>query len=557
MPTVNELIRSGRKEELWQMCCGFLDLNIEQFMAIQNRLLLEQIELLNNSQIGRKIFKGTMPQDVEEFRKRAPLTTYKDYCPELSERQDDAMPVKPVYWQHTSGRSADYPFKWENIKWLPITPGFNRELGIIGTAVAALASCRKKHDVTSLRKGLRYLYAVAPKPYTSGMLADIVSEEMEGKSMPSHDQVEKMSFEERIAGGFKQAISEGLDFYFGVTVALVAIGEKLNQQMGQVNLKGLLSQPRAIPRFIRGIIKSKLAGRQLLPRDLWDLKGIICGGTDGTIFRDLIHQTWGRYPLNIFASTEGGIMATQTWDYKDMVFTPSLNFLEFIPEKEFTRWQEYHSYMPRTVLFNQVCAGEKYELVISNFHGAPLIRYRTGDIIKFTAMRNAELDIDLPQMQFIGRVDDILDIGGFIRLTEEVIWQAVNETGLPHVDWTARKELRQSVPILHLFIEMKDDHHYDEEFIARAIYEQLKKMDEDFMYGNIEDLLNTLPLKITLLPRGAFENYTNMRRAAGADLAHLKPRHINPTDNEIEILKGNITAGKPLPKVSVGAPSAS
>ncbi len=53
MPTIKELIRSGRKDELWQLCCGFLDLNIDQFMGIQKRLLLEQIELLNNSRIGR------------------------------------------------------------------------------------------------------------------------------------------------------------------------------------------------------------------------------------------------------------------------------------------------------------------------------------------------------------------------------------------------------------------------------------------------------------------------------------------------------------------------
>ena len=72
MPTVKELMRAGRKDELWQMCCGFLDLNTEQFMSIQNRLLLEQIELLNNSAIGKKIFKGTMPQSTEEFRRRAP-----------------------------------------------------------------------------------------------------------------------------------------------------------------------------------------------------------------------------------------------------------------------------------------------------------------------------------------------------------------------------------------------------------------------------------------------------------------------------------------------------
>jgi hypothetical protein len=557
MPTLKELIRSGRKEELWQMCCGFLDLNIEQFMSIQKRLLIEQIELLNNSKIGRKIFKGTIPQDVDEFRKRAPLTTYQDYCPELSEKMDDAMPAKPLYWQHTSGRSADYPFKWESIKWMPISPGFARELSIVGTAVTAFAGCQKKGDVTSLKKGLKYIYAVAPKPYTSGTLAHIVSEDISGKSMPSTEQAEKMSFEERIASGFKQALSEGLDFYFGVTVALVTIGEKLNQQMSSVNIKGLFSHPRALPRFVRGLIKSKMAGRKLLPKDLWDLKGIICSGTDGTIFRDLIHDTWGRYPLNMYASTEGGFIAMQTWDYKNMVFTPSLNFLEFIPEPEYTKWQADHTYIPKTILFDEVQAGNKYELVISNFHGAPLIRYRTGDVIKITSMRNMELDINLPQMEFVGRVDDILDIGGFIRLTERVIWQAVSDTGIPYVDWTARKEFRQTIPILHLFIELKREDKYDEEYIAQAIYGQLKKMDEDFMYGNIEDLLNMLPITVTLLPTGAFESYINLRRAAGADLAHLKPRHINPTEKEIALLKKAHPVEPESNKISVGAPAAS
>ena len=48
MPKVVELLQQGRNEELWQMCCGFLTLSLEQFMAIQNRLLLEQLELMSH-----------------------------------------------------------------------------------------------------------------------------------------------------------------------------------------------------------------------------------------------------------------------------------------------------------------------------------------------------------------------------------------------------------------------------------------------------------------------------------------------------------------------------
>ena len=557
MPTVKELLRTGRKEDLWQMCCGFLDLSIEQFMSIQNRLMLEQIELLNASVIGRKIFKGTVPQDVGEFRKRAPLTTYQDYCPELSEKRDDAMPVKPLLWQHTSGRSAEYPFKWESIKWVPVTKRMCEELATLGAGTAILASCKQKGDVSAMKRGVKFIYAVAPRPYTSGTYAYIAAEEIECISMPPLEIAEKLDVEERIALSFKQALSQGLDFYFGVSVALVAIGEKINQRMGKINIKSMLSQPRALARLAKGLIKSKLAGRKLMPKDLWTVKGIFSSGTDGTIFKNVIKDTWGRYPLNVYASTEGSAIATQTWDYDGMTFIPNMNYYEFIPESEYEKWKENRSYIPRTVLLDEVQPNSKYELVISNFHGAPLIRYRTGDIIRITSLRNKKLNIELPQMEFEGRIDDVIDIGGFVRLTEKVIWQAISNTSIPYVDWVARKEQKEDKSFLHVHLELKGDIKLTEDTIARSIYAELKKMDEEFLYGNIEIVLNSMPIKVTLLPKGAFENHINLRRSQGADLAHLKPRHMNPSDRELAILGAPVPASPGAERISVGAPAAS
>ena len=70
MPTIAELYRQGRNEELWQMSCGFTGLNLEQFMAVQKRLLLEQLELLNRCPLGEKIMRGAKPRTVEEFREQ-------------------------------------------------------------------------------------------------------------------------------------------------------------------------------------------------------------------------------------------------------------------------------------------------------------------------------------------------------------------------------------------------------------------------------------------------------------------------------------------------------
>ena len=55
MATLGELLKQGRHEELWQRCCGFIDLSLEDFMKIQKRLLLEQLELLKRCELGRYI----------------------------------------------------------------------------------------------------------------------------------------------------------------------------------------------------------------------------------------------------------------------------------------------------------------------------------------------------------------------------------------------------------------------------------------------------------------------------------------------------------------------
>ena len=42
-----ELFVEGKYDELWEHCCSFIDLSIEDFMTIQQRLLAEQLEQLS------------------------------------------------------------------------------------------------------------------------------------------------------------------------------------------------------------------------------------------------------------------------------------------------------------------------------------------------------------------------------------------------------------------------------------------------------------------------------------------------------------------------------
>lgn len=547
MPRAVELLLQGRDEELWQMCCGYIRLPLAQFMDIQKRLLLEQLKLLNNCTLGRKIMHGARPETVEEFREQVPLTTYADYCPELSDKREAPLPADPAFWVHTSGRSGDSPCKW-----IPMTRAFAEELSMIMYGIGMLSSCRDWGDTSHLNSRPKIVYTVAPRPYMSGTMADMLGMQSPIHYLPPLEEAEELSFEDRIKLGFKQALSEGLDYFFGLSMVLVVVGNKFSQSTDKVDIRPLLKQPKALVRLAKGLARSKLARRPMLPKDIWSVKGIMSSGLDSGVYREKIKALWGKYPLDLYTGTEGGIIATQTWDYDSMTFVPSLNFLEFIPEKEHLKWRLDPDYQPKTVLLDEVEAGENYEIVLSNFHGGPLVRYRPGDMIRITSLRNESLNIDLPQMAFEHRADDLLDFV-FVRLTEKTIWQAIENTGIAYEDWTAFK--KEGQPVLSLYIEPKNGRQGSEAEIAAAIREQILRSDSqnkdtEALYRDDFAAMIDFKVEVNVLSPGAFAYFTEQRRAEGADLAHLKPPHINPSQRVLDLLME-----KPAEVVSAGTTS--
>ncbi len=535
MPKAIELIRQGKYEELWQMCCGFLSLNTSDFMAIQERLLLQQLELLNNCPLGEKLMRGAKPRTVQEFREVAPFTTYKDYCPELLEKDENILPARAKEWVHTSGRSGEYPCKW-----VPLTPEFLQEMSIVSFGLAILSTCKDWEDTSRVLQCPRIINAVAPRPYMSGALAKMLDLQSPSKFMPPLEDMDGYTFEERIQLGFRQALSQGLDGFCGMSLVLVKVGERFSEASNKTAILPMLKQPRAAFRLAKGLLKSKLLGRPLLPKDLWTVRGILSGGLDSWVYRDRIKELWGRYPLDVYSATEFGIVATQTWDYESMTFVPNLNFLEFIPEDELLKWEMDRSYRPRTLLLDEVEAGENYEIVITNFHGGAMTRYRPGDMIKISSLRNDRLGIELPQMVFEQRIDGMLDFV-VVRLTEKTIWQAIESTSVAYEDWTVYKEPGQQV--LKLYIELKDGHALKEQDIADDIHHHIMSADNEDLDADSplrEDFASTIDFKVdvTLLPRGAFTNFMTHKQAEGADLAHLKPPHVNPSPEILSQLLG-------------------
>ncbi len=530
MVTAAELLRQGRHAELWHMCCGFLSLNVDEFMSVQERLLMKQIELLGASKLGKKLLHGARPTTIDEFRQMVPLSTYKDYCPELLERQEQTLPEKPVLWAHTSGKTGEYP-----VKWVPMSQDYARELSISLYGVGILSCCSGWGDTSRMTTKNKVLFSVAPRPYISGTFADVLKMQIPLDYLPPQEEAENLTFEERLKLGFQQAMSQGLDYFFGLSLVLVSVGDKFNQSSQKVDLHPYLKQPKALLRLGRGKLRSLLAGRKLLPKDLWSPKGIIGSGVDSWVYKERIKEFWGRPPLDLYSCTEGGVIATQTWDYQDMTFVPNLNFLEFISEEEQLKNMMDRSYQPKTFLINELKAGENYEIILTNFHGGIMTRYRLGDMVRITALKNEKLGIELPQMAFERRVDDLIDFF-VVRFTEKTIWQALETTGIPYEDWIAFKDPGEQT--LHLMIELKNGVEANSDAIAQAVYKQLMQVDDEKADLLDEGFVDSIGFKVdvTFLPSGAFRSYMRRRQEQGADFAHLKPPHLNPSDDVLGLL---------------------
>jgi len=509
----------------WVKYCGFLDLSLEQFMSIQQSLLLQQLQQIGSCPLGRRLIGKKLPANVDEFRKSVPLTTYEDYLPDLEQGNGDSLPEKPHIWAHTSGTTAGV------FKRVPYTlRAYDKLLGDLMTAF--VLACSKGRGQSSIAEGDRVLFNVAPIPYLSGIVASGASKRFNLKPVYSPELHDGLEFKEKMVKGFEVSLQTGVDIIVALTSVLVKMGNDFNRHSKNGRISKYILQPNVLYRFARALVRSKLERRSILPKDLWPVKAVIGWGMDTNIYREQVKEFWGTYPYEFHACTEAGILAVQSWNKKDMTFIPHSNFLEFIPEAEWLENRRNSSYQPRTVLLSEVKPGERYELVITNFYGMPFIRYRLGHLIRITSLQDEEAQIYLPQMLFEARADDVIDIASFTRLSERTVAQTIANVNLNCEEWSIRKEVRGGKSRLCLYMELEDG--YKPEEVASILHEELKKVDCG--YNDLDSMIGIQPLEVTLLRRGTFNDYYAEKKKAGAELFQRKPPRMNAPNDVIDEL---------------------
>jgi len=524
---LDEKFRRKQYDRIWQEYCGFLDLSMPEYMEIQNRLLMEQIELYYNSELGRRIMKDKKPTSVSEFRQLVPLTKYEDYADILLPKTESALPAKPVIWIETTWEGGKNP-----VKTAPYTEGMINALKTYCITIILLATSDKKGHFT-LRGGENFLYGMAPLPYLTGLVPHLISSSMTVNFLPSMDEAESMSFSQRNKVGFTLGLQKGIDLFFGLSSIIIKMGDSFAGESGSGKKLSLLnSSPQMAYRLVKAWWKKKQHQTPILPKDVWKLKGLVCSGTDSASLKKKMEYYWGVRPLEIFGGTEPTCIATEAWNKNGLVLFPDICFYEFIPRPELEKNWEDPSYTPKTYLMDELLPGLEYELVISNFKGGAFARYRTGDVFKCISLFNEEENIRLPQFVYVDRDPRFIDIAGFTRISENTVNQAIELSKLNIADWFAVKEYdehRRS--LLHLYVELGVaglQEAITQDIIKEHLSIYFRYIDTDF--SNLKSLLGMDPLKVTIIPRDTMNKF---HQAFGRKIRKMNPSHFDL----IEILK--------------------
>jgi len=281
-------------QELWKRYCGFLDLSVREFMEIQEELLMDQIDRVWPSTLGKKTMGNKKPLSVDEFRALVPLTTYDDYEPFLGEQKADALAFEPALWCHSSGRMGHY-------KWFPHSPEFLERANKACISIAALASTSERGKI-NFAPGFHMLLVLPPAPYMSGAMIDSMAEHITFRAMPPRDTVSALPFQQRVASGFQTALKDGVDIICAIASVLVKMGEQFEEQARSTKLTASMLHPAVLNRLIRARIRAQREHRPMLPRDLWPSKAIVTSGMDTAIYKKAIARYWGANPCEFTAA---------------------------------------------------------------------------------------------------------------------------------------------------------------------------------------------------------------------------------------------------------------
>jgi len=423
----------------------------------QEKLLAEKVKKLSQTKIGKELgVKET--SSIQEL----PLTSYPFYKKFFENPSEDAFlyPLNQyiqVITSGTVGKSKPYL----------VYRGFYGDQAMVETLVSTMILSTHDGEKINFRPGDVCYVNVAPAPYGAGVGLELLKR-LGGSLFKMVPEDFNLPFHAKVEYFIKNY--EKIDLaYMPVATLLDTIYPRIGKPF---KLKGYVSQDRAADP-----LKNK------------------------------IKEITGVFPTSLYASTETGLAAVPSVEYPTgFIFSWKIMYVEFIPEENALTEEFEKVENVETVSLQKVEPGKRYQPVVTPFKW-DLTRYVMPDLLECVSKNDKILNVSLPVFKFYARADKIISLQNFTRISENELLTALEKAKVPFIDFTVRVEIHGTKEYLVMYIEPSQSVDIDE--IQKNIHKELYETDND--YRSLTDFLKYVPLKVQLLPQGAFKRYLERR----------------------------------------------
>ncbi len=454
-------IINADQRRMWREYCGVVQLPMQQFLDIQNTLLSEQLELLAKSHSYSPFLAGRLPKSTEEFRRAVPLHRWQDYAALMHSESQNGSKSEVHCWVHTSWCHGS----WKQVPW---ARRFFEAQCRHAIAAIMMSVARYEGDVR-LSKNFRVLPILPDTPFASAWLATgIIQRDVVSSRLAPQPDSSRLSMSQRIQAGLWRSLERGVDCVIGMTSTLLLASREFERMGANIGFRQLLSRAgtRAASRWALGKLRRLGKKQPWEPKSLLAPKSIITWGADTSYLTPTLESKWGAPVLQLYASSEAGIIAMQDWRRKRLVPLPTSVFLEFLPAGA-------PPDNDAPILLDELQEGELYEPVITSFYGMPFLRLRQGDFLRM-AGRNEH---GVPVFNFHSRADDIIDLGSIARIDRATLAEALELVGVKDGEWQARKEYLDGQPVISLYVDREME---DTKELHRMVHRALGKVDPHY-----------------------------------------------------------------------------
>ena len=420
-------------------------------------------------------------QTVAEFRQAVPVRDYEDLKPYIEQILNGDSDVlwtgKPLYLAKTSGTTS-------GVKYIPITPD-SIPNHINSARDALLNYVNETGNSAFLDKKLIFLSGSPELTQKAGInigrLSGIVNHHV-----PAYLRTNQLpSYETNMIEDWETKLERVID-------------ETINQPMSLIS---------GIPPWVQMYFDRIQDRTGKLIKDVFpDFSLFVYGGVNFDPYRAKLFESIGRRvdSIETYPASEGFIAFQDSQEAEGLLLLADSGiFFEFIAADEF------FTEAPRRLTIGDVELGKNYAVIINN--NAGLWGYSLGDTVKFVSR-------DPYRLLVTGRIKHFISAFGEHVIGEEVeralqfAMQQHPETEVVEFTVAPMVSPKEGLPYHEWLVEFATPPHNPAAFV-HDVDTHLTKLNvyyDDLITGSILQ-----PLKLTPLPRGAFQRYMKAQGKLG------------------------------------------